>query len=153
MHDERHHDSDQFSQYLEAKLRALPDPPVPPNLEARLLATIPAALPIQRRRWAVWAGVACASAAACLLAFLWFRGPRGETRDEQIGARGPGPGAGQAKNDYSSRLPVPYDALTTWQDDRFPGEQKALTFSWPLPEATPARPLTSIPPDLLDGGS
>jgi capsular exopolysaccharide synthesis family protein len=38
-------------------LRALPPPPVPAELEARLLATIPAKLPAPRRRWPMWVSV------------------------------------------------------------------------------------------------
>src|SRR5947207_2007566 len=65
------------SESLEARLRALPQPPVPADLEARLLAAIPPARPAPRRRWAVWAGVAGALAAACLLAVLAWRGRDG----------------------------------------------------------------------------
>ena len=67
---------------LEARLRALPQPPVPAGLEARLLAAIPAKMPAPRQRWAVRVGVVSAVgevAAACLLAVLAW--PPRETRN------------------------------------------------------------------------
>src|SRR5216683_5851927 len=70
---------DRSAESLEARLRALPPPPVPSDLEARLLAAIPASAPsaVRRsqllpRRWLVWAGVGGALAAASLLVVLFW---------------------------------------------------------------------------------
>jgi capsular polysaccharide biosynthesis protein len=57
MHPERRPSPDRSPEGLEARLRALPPPPVPAELEARLLATIPAKLPAPRRRWPMWVSV------------------------------------------------------------------------------------------------
>jgi hypothetical protein len=59
---------------LAARLRALPEPPVPAGLEARLLAAIPDVVPgsTPRRRGRLWPGSALA-AAAVLLALLLGR--------------------------------------------------------------------------------
>src|SRR5260370_22901790 len=72
--------SDQSLESLEARLRALPPPPVPGDLETRLLSAIPAEMPTweqgsgSRRRWMVWVGLAGALAAACWLIVLsWPR--------------------------------------------------------------------------------
>jgi hypothetical protein len=43
---------------LEARLRALPQPPVPADLEARLLARIPTTTPAPKPWRAMWVGVA-----------------------------------------------------------------------------------------------
>jgi len=63
---------------LERRLRALPEPPVPEGLEARLLAAIPAdvgAVP-RWRRPALWWGAGAALAACLVIALLsWRRRP------------------------------------------------------------------------------
>src|SRR5438093_12334554 len=80
---------------LEGRLRRLPPPPVPADLEARLLAAIPAGVssraesgiasaprvlpaltqPGSPGRWVRWAGGVSALAAACLLIVLaWPKG-------------------------------------------------------------------------------
>src|SRR5262249_5165711 len=69
MHPERRPSPQRSPESLEARLRALPQPPVPADLEGRLLAAIPAEKPIGRRR-AAWIGAVGALAAACLLAVL-----------------------------------------------------------------------------------
>ena len=70
MHPQKRPGPDRSPEGLEARLRALPPPPVPAELEARLLAAIPA----PRRRRPIWAGVVGVLAAACLLAALAWRG-------------------------------------------------------------------------------
>lgn len=52
---------------LEARLRALPQPGVPADLERRLLADIPRHRPIASRRWLAASGVCGILMAACLL--------------------------------------------------------------------------------------
>jgi len=74
MHPERRPNAGRSPESLEARLRALPQPPVPADLEARLLATIPAAILIPQRRWGVWVGALGALAAACLVVVLAWPG-------------------------------------------------------------------------------
>lgn len=83
MHDNRSTDSNPLAGSLEARLRALPQPPVPADLERRLLATLPvprlfarAVRPVVPRRWLAPAAVCGTLAAACLLIALAL--PRGD---------------------------------------------------------------------------
>src|SRR5437588_428657 len=64
---------DRSLETLKARLRALPQPPVPAHLEALLLATVPGAMPISPRRWAVRASLLAAALAACVMAMLAWR--------------------------------------------------------------------------------
>jgi len=151
---------------LEAKLRALPQPPVPADLEARLLATIPAEIPIPQRRWAVWAGVVGPLAAACLLAV--FTGL-------QHDGKNPVPGPGTRKSTHpvtvtrpgtSASAAAPGPRLPTRPTLRQPDDDSGIAawwaarrvldgaelpaFTWPLQETSPIVVPTSIPADLLD---
>src|SRR5262245_35735495 len=95
---ERRPSTDRSPEALEARLRALPRPPVPDGLEARLLAGVPAALPVPRRRWPIWAGAAAALAAACLLAVLAWPGRHGKDP-------APTPGASKSARQVPARPP------------------------------------------------
>ena len=129
---------------LEARLRALPRPPVPADLEARLLAAVPPARPVRRRRWAVWAGVAGALAAACLLAVLAWRGRDGK-------APAPGPEKGESARHARPRPPDDSDAIAAWREARRVVDGEELPpFTWPLDEPAPVGVATSIPPDLFE---
>ena len=84
MQPHRRPDPDRSPDSLESRLRALPRPPVPADLEARILAAGPArasnAMPRPARasrRWHLAVGVAAslAVAAACLLALRSWPGP------------------------------------------------------------------------------
>jgi hypothetical protein len=128
---------------LEARLRALPQPPVPADLEARLLAAIPPAGPVPRRRWAVWAGVAGALAAACLLAVLAWRGRDGK-------APAPSPQKTDSARQAPSRPPEE-DGIAAWREARRVADGEELPpFTWPLDEPAPVGVATSIPPDLFE---
>jgi ferric-dicitrate binding protein FerR (iron transport regulator) len=143
MHPERRPNRDRSPEALEARLRALPQPLVPADLEARLLANIPRVLPIPRRRWGVWAGAVGALAAACLLAVLAWSARDGKNSD-------PSSGPGQSATQVTPR-PLDDSANITWRQARRDlDEAEMSTFTWPLPETSPIRLLTSIPPDLLD---
>jgi hypothetical protein len=114
---------------LEARLRALPQPPIPADLEARLLAGIPAALPIRRWRWAVWVGLAGAAAAACLLIVLaWPRRDR------------PAPSPPHA----------PEPIAVEPESGRMLDEDELPAFHWPFSEPSPTMVSTAIPAEPLD---
>ncbi len=151
---------------LEARLRALPQPSVPADLEARLLATIPAEMRIPRRRWAVWAGVAGPLAAACLLAvFAWPRGdgnrpvPRPGTGESPHPITVPSPGTIASADAPGAGLTTPPALrpsddsadIAAWAEARrvLNGAEPA-TFTWPLKEKSPITASRSIPADLLD---
>jgi hypothetical protein len=147
------------SDSLEARLRRLPPPPVPADLEARLLAAIPAqgsnehrlrlsAKPqvmFEGRRWAWWAGGVSALAAACLLiVLLWPKG-NGQKPD-------------QKDNGFAGNVPIrsvrpqsPQDATNPWLQARGPSDEPKLPpFTWPVEETTHVTLSSSIPSDLLD---
>ena len=140
---------------LEARLRALPKPPIPTNLEGRLLATIPAEMPIPqaprsargregraRGRWAVWAGVVGALAAACLLVFLAWPRRDGTPPD-------PSPGKTQSTHKDTPPLDDSASIAVLLKARRGLDEPQTATFTWPLPEASPIGVRASIPSDLF----
>src|SRR5215468_8470847 len=67
---EQHPNPGRSPDRLETRLRSVPPPRVPADLEARLLATIPTSAAVRRQVWLVWAGVVAAIAAAVLVALL-----------------------------------------------------------------------------------
>jgi hypothetical protein len=144
MHPERRPNPDGSSESLEARLRALPQPRVPADLEARLLATIPAEMPIPRRRWAAWVGAVGAVAAACSLAVLAW--PRREGQNPV-----PNPPTIESAQQVIPRPPDDAASIAPWlQARRDPDGAEMPPFTWPLAETSPMRVSTSIPPDLLD---
>jgi hypothetical protein len=162
MHPERRPNPDRSPEALAARLRALPQPPIPAGLEARLLAAIPPVGLVRRagtgqgsrsargtywgtmrRRWAVWAGVIGAVAAACLLAVLGWRGRDG---------RNPIPNPkGNVSVRRGSPQPPDDSARGAWREARrvLDGGEPA-PFAWPLPQTTPRTFTTSIPAALFD---
>jgi hypothetical protein len=157
MQPQRRPNSGRSLESLESRLRALPPPPVPGHLEARLLAAVPAepsnAMPrwerdVRTRRLAVWAGTAVAVAAACLLAVrLWpgldwkvtvpssVRNPEKWQTPHQV-TRQP---SGESLN------------ITSWIKAQPDLDGTARPpFTWPIQEKSPLMVLTSRRPDLLD---
>jgi hypothetical protein len=129
---------------LEARLRALPPPPVPADLEARLLAAIPAAVPVPTRRRAAWAGAVGALAAACLLAVLAW--PRRDGKDAI-----PSTSADAPAHQVAPRLPDDSASLAAWREARRGlGGAEPPSFTWPLEETSLITASPSIPRDLLD---
>jgi len=155
MHPERRPNLDRSPEALEARLRALPQPPVPADLEARLLAAIPSrtALPSRpngsgdpsyRRHWAVWASVVGALAAACLLAVLAWPRRDGKSPD-------PSPAPRQVAIPVTPQPPDDSDNIAAWREARRVLDGAEMpAFHWPLEEMSPFTVSTSIPPDLLD---
>jgi hypothetical protein len=143
MQSERRQNPDRSPDALEARLRGLPLPPVPADLEARLLATIPATRLSPPRRWAVRVGLAGVLAAACLLAVLAWQGHEGKD-----------PIANPANHDSAHQVtPRPPDndaRIAAWQESRRVLDDPQMPpFAWPLEETSPITVVSSIPPDLL----
>ena len=140
MHSEERPNPDRSLESLETRLRAVPEPTVPANLEARLLAAIPVTMPFQPRRWPVRVGVVGAVAAACLVTILAW------PRHEELGTGG----EGRLISEIPSPAPAVSEKAMAWREARqlldggeIPG------FSWPLEETTPITASNSIPADLL----
>jgi len=142
---------------LEARLRRLPPPSVPADLEARLLAAIPTsessnhrlglsakpqAMSGRRWRWAWWMGAASALAAACLLIVLAW--PKGEGQKAVL----------DSKDRVTTTSPtpstLPHSPQGTLQAQGDPDDLKLPPFTWPVQEATHVTLSSSIPSDLLN---
>jgi len=128
MHSERRPNPDRSTESLEIRLRALPQPPVRADLEARLLANIPAAMPIPRRSWAGVAGAVGGLAAAGLLAFFTLPGRDGKNRLSNAPTN-------KSAHQVESRPLVANDRIAAWRQYRRALDGEELpTFTWPLPE-------------------
>jgi hypothetical protein len=136
---------------LPERLRALPAPPVPDGLEARLLAAIPAPRPTLRRRWAAWVVAAGALAAACLLAALAWQGRDGERAVRLVPTS---KSVDPSRNATLVSPPAPRpadDSAAAWrQTRRLLDGADVPAFTWPLPEAPPRTVSASPPADLLN---
>jgi hypothetical protein len=143
MRSERRPNPDRSLESLEARLRALPKPPVPADLEARLQATIPAKLPIPPRDWVLWVRVVGAMAAACLLAVLAWPGRDGKSPVST-------PPTSQPTDPVAPRQPVDSAKIAAWRIARQGLDEEMPAFTWPLAGTELMRGSTSIPPDLLD---
>jgi hypothetical protein len=144
MHPERRPNTDRSPEALEARLLALPQPAVPADLEARLLAGIPVETLFPRRRWVVRVGVIGALAAACLLAVLAWRWRDGKDKF-------PAPHSNESAHKETPRPPDDSDGTAPLREyHRVLDGGDMPAFTWPLAETSPLTVLTSIPPDLLD---
>ena len=155
---------------LEAQLRALPPPPVPADLEARLLAAIPAELPAARRRGTGWVGfrrgaawgVGAVAAACLLVVLLWPKRDRKEPIPEASGVASAPEASGVASAPRDPVAPAPgvrkeitqppdQSLAVRLQAQRTLDETALPPFTWPVQEAaTPVTIATTIPADLLD---
>jgi ferric-dicitrate binding protein FerR (iron transport regulator) len=143
MHPDRRPNPDRSPEALEGRLRALPQPPVPAGLEARLLASIPAARSISRRRWVVLAGAAGVLAAACLAAVIAWQGSDGKNATT--------PGTRDSAQLVTPKPPHDSSGIASWREARRVLDGSEIpAFAWPLEERSPITVFTSIPPDLLD---
>jgi hypothetical protein len=139
---------------LEARLRSLPQPPVPADLETRLLAAIPGERSGSRRRWAAWGGLTGALAAACVLialARLRHDGkppvPSSQTSPSAHRVADPSPGPTASM----PRLQDDSAGIAAWRDSRRIQEEAEMhSFNWPIKETMPVMVSTKIPPDLFD---
>jgi hypothetical protein len=132
---------DRSPESLEARLRALPQQPVPADLEARLLGAIPAgesketprrSLASRPWRLAVCAGAAAVMAAACLLAVRTW--PRSETKTTLQNAQGVAVNSEKAAPDQAGY----FLGSTSWLAvRRDPDGAEREPFSWPIQEKSP----------------
>ena len=150
---------------LEARLRRLPPPPVPADLESKLLAAIPVGVssgaasgvalaprvlpaltqPGSPGRWVRWIGGVSALAAACLLIVLVW--PK---RDGQKPMPGPKVDRSVASGPANSVSPQSSQDTPWLQARRAPDDLKLAPFTWPIEETRPMTVASSIPGDLLD---
>jgi hypothetical protein len=152
MHSPENPKPGQSPEALEARLRALPDPPVPAGLEARLLAAIPTTVatgvpvgvPVARQEWFAVASTIGALAAVCLLAI--FARHAGDDTSEVPGHRVSPPPAqisSQPANEFAGVVLSPIDS-------RILKGAGMSTFRWPIQEISPIRASPSVPRGLLD---
>jgi hypothetical protein len=149
--------ADRSPESLEARLRALPPPPVPRHLEARLLAAIPAkasnemlrlAYGSRFRPLAVWARAVVAVAAACLLSVVLWPGPRSKMTAPNLVAN---PEKRQpALQDTPEQPGHSFSIASCLEAARdLDGAEQPL-FTWPIHEKSPLMVSTATRPDLLD---
>jgi hypothetical protein len=143
MHSEDRPDLNPFADSLEDRLRALPSPPVPVDLEARLLAGIPKEIPPSRGRLAIWIGMSGLLAAACVLAMLaWPRRPA-----QLI----PKPSPREIVHPGNFQVQERPGSFVVLQGaQRAENDSENFSFTWPLEESSPWRATPTIPPDLLN---
>jgi hypothetical protein len=148
--------SDRSPESLEARLRTLPPPPVPGDLEARLLAAIPARVssrvPLsvrapRRLNLAVWVSASVAAAAVLLAVRLWpGAGERGLARDGI-----PNPRSTASTGQLAQRQPGDSFWTAPWLKAQEELEGTEIpTFTWPIQEKSPLMVSTALRPDLLD---
>jgi len=152
MHSPENPISGQSPEALEARLRALPDPPVPAGLEARLLAAIPTTVPpgvpigvpVARQGWFAVASTIGALAAVCLLAiFAYHEGDDTSVVSGRRMSRPPTQISSQPANEFAGVVLSPLDS-------RILKGAGMSTFRWPIQEISPIRASPSIPRGLLD---
>jgi hypothetical protein len=135
----------------------LPRPPVPGDLEARILAAIPSRASSEKpsaghsprlRRLAAWSVAALASAAAGVLAIRFSPGPHPNNRDlnpveTPVASRAAHPTRTQSSDD-----PLHTTAWLKAQDD--PEALGVPSFTWPIPQKPPSMVSIAFRPDLSD---
>lgn len=116
------------SKSLEEKLRSLPQPPLPPGLETRLLMSIPVPMS-SGRRWPALAALMTLTA-ACLLLMVSLPG-RDQRRSVAIVR------AGDTPPSAGSAAPPEPQPATAWRPSRFGMDDPPLpAFHWPISETT-----------------
>ena len=149
-------DSDGFSEPLERRLRNLPPLPIPDDLEARLLAAIPAenlreilhCVCASRQRRTLWAGAGVAFATACLLTVLLW--PKIEDKDT-VHRLAVNPDKSEAAHQSAPERPdESLNIVSRLEDRRCLMELERQAFTWPIHEKSPLMVSSEIPRDLLD---
>jgi hypothetical protein len=145
--------SDRSLEALEARLRALPPPPVPSGLEARLLVAIPPEMPrwaltSRSRRPAIWAGAAVGLTAACVLVVLLWPEPDIKTTAPRLVVI---PKKNESADPVTRERPGDSLGITPWLEARRGRDgAERPTFTWPIQEKSPLMVSIAIPADLLD---
>ena len=153
----RRPDSDRSFEILETRLRTLPQPHVPGDLEARILAAIPVATlndeprskrVLRRWRLGVGAGASIALAAACLLAVRFWPDPSGKNSSPSVVTNPQRPESSHPVTPQQRSDSRRTSALLT---ARFDLDETALpTYNWPIQEKSPLMVSSALRPDLLD---
>ena len=146
--------NDPALQNLKAQLRRLPQPPVPRELEAKLRAAIPVALPRFRlagryRTSLLWVTASAAIAACLLLAVLVRQSSRQPGHAKQEVKPASVDDAPMVREEQRL-MDLRWDARATRQGRDAFSDPAVEPFSWPL--EVPVRALDSrrLTPDLFD---
>ena len=135
--------SDRSLEALEAHLRALPQPPIPSDLEARILAANPARASnsddparrqrttTQRWRLTIWAGASVAAAAVCFIAVRFWPEANNQLNAPILVAN---PGSASSAHQATPRPQSVSPWFTAHQDLI---ETEPPTFTWPIQEKSP----------------
>ena len=144
-------DVDRFPESLEARLRSLTPPPVPGDLEARILAAIPVVTPHVRnlslRRRPLLAVASIASVAACFLVVFVLQSlqhPIGGVQDPVLVVTPDGNQSEQVQTGESLNI------VARLEDRRGLNELELPMFSWPIHETSAWMDSKAIPRDVLE---
>jgi hypothetical protein len=159
MQSRRRPNSDRSLESLESRLRALPHPAVPRDLEGRILAAILAratashevprlARASRHRRLVVWTSASLAMAAVCLLAVRFWPEAANQNTAHIVVANSettePVPQVTPRQPDNSRRILPCFEAQLDLDETETP------TFTWPIREKSSLIVSTVLPPDLFD---
>jgi hypothetical protein len=157
MRSRRPPNSNESLESLEARLRALPQPPVPGGLESRLLAAMPVRASIVTRRsvlgprarhFVIWAGATLATAASCLLVVRFWPEPNDRHRAASVVLK---PATTDFARQFPNRQPEISRRILPWFQARLdPDETEMPTYSWPVREKSPLIVSTAFRSDLFD---
>jgi hypothetical protein len=157
MRPDRRRRPDRSPESLESRLRALPRPPVPVDLEARILAASRARSPAERPRLArasgrrpLAIGVAAflAVAATCLVAVRFWPGPAAREMPPTFVASAVDR---DAAHEVAPQQRAGTPGTMPWLKARHdPDGTDMPTFTWPIREKSPLMVSTALRPDLLD---
>ena len=142
---------DRFPESLEARLRSLTPPPVPDDLEARILAAVPVFTPHVRnlslRRGPLLAGASIASVAACFMVVFVLRSlqqPIGGVLDSRLVET---PAWNKSEQIQTGKF---LDIVARLEDRRGLNELELPMFSWPIHETSAMMCSKAILRDLLE---
>ena len=145
--------SDPTVESLEARLRGLPPPFVPSDLQARLLAAIPSKVrenTVIFRSWrpAIWSGAAIGLGAACVLVMALWSDAGISTTTSRTGVV---PKSVGHADPVAPEPPADSLGAAPWFEARHGVDAtERWTFAWPIHEKSPLMVSLSFPPDLLE---